>query len=409
MRQLSVILLLALLGAISMAQTIDISAWAYQLQNVDLAEIAAATSFDLIIIDYSSDGTADGEWSYSQIASVRASGKTVISYISIGEAEDYRWYWNPAWETSPPAWLGPENPDWAGNYKVRFWYADWQNIILSYLDRIIAQGFDGAYLDIVDAYYYWQVENPEQPFADTLMIRFIERINDYADSVTGHNFYVFPQNAESIIDETNVTPALGERYFSAIDAIGIEDVFFYGDEDENNPLNPDEYRIAILDSFIARGKKVCSIEYLTLPGLIATYLDSAHAHSFYPYATRRALDTLYSGLPSRALEKAKKPEMLRIEVFPNPFNSSCEISVLGSGFSVLGTGEHRTPSTENRIEIFDLNGKLVWNIAGVQNFEPLQNRAIVWHTDNSISSGIYLIKATVRNGQMITKRVVYLK
>jgi len=380
-----------------LAQPLDISAWAYQLQNIDLSEIAAASDFDLIVIDYSSDGSESGEWSYAQIAAVRTSGKKVISYISIGEAEDYRWYWNPAWESSPPVWLGPENPDWAGNYKVRFWYAEWQNIILSYLDRIVAQGFDGAYLDIVDAYYYWMVDNPEQPFADTLMIHFIERINHYCDSVTVHNFYVFPQNAESIIDEINVTPALGERYFAAIDAIGIEDVFFYGDEDENNPLNPDEYRIGILDSFVARGKKVCSIEYLTLPALIEVYLDSAFAHDFYPYATRRALDTLYGAFPHGIDQSTPRQYVLRLDAYPNPFNDACIIRVSGSGYRVAS------------IEIHDLRGNRIAEFQSDTRHPFPDTRTIIWCPNKSIVSGIYLVRATMQDGQTIGRKILYMK
>jgi len=55
-----------------------------------------------------------------------------------------------------PSWLDKENPDWPGNYKVRFWDSGWQAIIFQYLDKILAQGFDGVYLDLVDAYEYYQ-------------------------------------------------------------------------------------------------------------------------------------------------------------------------------------------------------------------------------------------------------------
>ncbi len=82
--------------------------------------------------------------------------RLVICYMSIGEAENYRFYWQNSWNSSKPQWLEAENPDWAGNYKVRYWYPEWQAIIFgnsnSYLDRILSAGFDGVYLDIVDAF-----------------------------------------------------------------------------------------------------------------------------------------------------------------------------------------------------------------------------------------------------------------
>jgi endo-alpha-1,4-polygalactosaminidase (GH114 family) len=48
----------------------------------------------------------------------------VIAYMSIGEAEDYRYYWKEEWKNNPPEWLGEET-----------------------IRRIVDAGFDGAYLN----------------------------------------------------------------------------------------------------------------------------------------------------------------------------------------------------------------------------------------------------------------------
>jgi cysteinyl-tRNA synthetase len=86
--------------------------------------------------------------------------RLVVAYMSIGEAESYRWYWQPSWQPGNPAWLAGVNPDWPGNYKVRYWDTNWQAIICatndSYLSRLVASGFDGAYLDIIDAFEYFE-------------------------------------------------------------------------------------------------------------------------------------------------------------------------------------------------------------------------------------------------------------
>jgi cysteinyl-tRNA synthetase len=80
--------------------------------------------------------------------------------MSIGEAEDYRFYWDESWNTDEPEWLEAENPDWEGNYKVRYWNSYWKSIIYgsqdAYLDKILAKGFDGVYLDIIDAFEYFE-------------------------------------------------------------------------------------------------------------------------------------------------------------------------------------------------------------------------------------------------------------
>ena len=53
---------------------------------------------------------------------------------------------------SAQAFLGPENPDWKGNYKVRYWQPEWQALIQARIVELADAGFDGAYLDIIDAW-----------------------------------------------------------------------------------------------------------------------------------------------------------------------------------------------------------------------------------------------------------------
>ena len=119
------------------------------------------TDYDIIVIDLFYEDTA---LTVSEVAllKTKANGgsRLIIAYMSIGEAEDYRYYWQREWETDPPSWLAEENPEWPGNYKVQYWNKDWQNIIYgkdnSYLKKILVVGFDGVYLDIIDAFEYFE-------------------------------------------------------------------------------------------------------------------------------------------------------------------------------------------------------------------------------------------------------------
>ena len=257
-----------------------ISSWAYQLQNANITEISENSTFELIVIDYSADGSEELKYSIEEISQIKNSGKIVLAYISIGEAENYRYYWQNNWDANndgkpdnnAPSWLGNENKNWEGNYKVRFWEPEWQNIIFTWIDTIIAQGFDGIYCDIIDAYYYWQTEIGSEPLADKYMVEFVSNIKSHILSKTSQQFYIFPQNGEYIIEEENITEEFKQKYFAAIDAIGIEDIFFYGNLDENNSYNPDNERIGILDQFKYNGKKIFSIEYLDETNLIEKYL-----------------------------------------------------------------------------------------------------------------------------------------
>ncbi|MCG3217645.1 MAG: endo alpha-1,4 polygalactosaminidase, partial [Candidatus Heimdallarchaeota archaeon] len=89
------------------------SSWGYQLQSLVVDDLTASP-FDLLVIDYSKDGTDDFALSVSEVSEIQSFEKIVISYISIGEAEDYRYYFDSDWLNSPPYWLGEENPDWGG-------------------------------------------------------------------------------------------------------------------------------------------------------------------------------------------------------------------------------------------------------------------------------------------------------
>ncbi|MDA3812383.1 MAG: endo alpha-1,4 polygalactosaminidase [Spirochaetaceae bacterium] len=120
------------------------------------------TNYDLLIIDlFDNMGNILSSDQIERLKTKADGGKRlVIAYMSIGEAEDYRFYWKNDWEKNPPLWMDRENPHWKGNYKVRYWEPSWQELILgkedAYLDKILKTGFDGVYLDIIDAFDYFE-------------------------------------------------------------------------------------------------------------------------------------------------------------------------------------------------------------------------------------------------------------
>ncbi len=283
------------------SESLRVANWGYQLQEASPSEIASA-GFDLMVIDYSHDGSDEGMYSQAEIRTIRSSGTIPIAYISIGEAEDYRFYWKAEWEHNPPAWLGRTNPDWKGNYKVRYWNPEWQKIIYSYLDRIVSQGFLGVYLDIVDAFEYWS--NPEngEPIhltekeAASRMIRFVKEIAEYCRVSLGKpDFYVIPQNGERILDYD-----VNNSFLNTISGIGIEDLFYDG----LDPIPPEEtsYRIGYLERIHRVGKPVLVVDYVdngtgytdSNKARIDSFIAECHAHGYVPYAafSDRELDEI---------------------------------------------------------------------------------------------------------------------
>jgi cysteinyl-tRNA synthetase len=88
-------------------------------------------------------------------------GRIVLAYLNIGEAESNRTYWHEDWhvaspgETPRPGWLLAPDPDGdAANFLVRYWRANWRHIFTNdngIISKLMDAGFDGVYLDWVDA------------------------------------------------------------------------------------------------------------------------------------------------------------------------------------------------------------------------------------------------------------------
>src|ERR1035441_7602386 len=114
------------------------ASFAYVLQADSLAKSKtaavaklAACDRDWIVLD--ANFSSDAPWTAADLAAIRAgrAGRKVIAYISIGEAEDYRAYWQRAWDADrdgqpdagAPAFLLAQNPEWKGNYRVKYWQA----------------------------------------------------------------------------------------------------------------------------------------------------------------------------------------------------------------------------------------------------------------------------------------------
>ncbi|MCK5223108.1 MAG: endo alpha-1,4 polygalactosaminidase, partial [Candidatus Aminicenantes bacterium] len=214
-----------------------------------------------VVFDYSRTGEEDGKYTPEEISGIKNRDVIPIAYISIGEAEDYRFYWENNWKRNPPEWLGKENADWGGNYKVKYWMDGWKQIVFEYLDKILDQGFSGIYLDIVDGFEYWsdseikKSENLTEEDAAKKMIVFIREISAYCKEKVGGEFFNIPQNGERIIDYDP-----NDEFINSISGMGIEDLFF----DEIDPVNESEtnYRLGFIERIKESGKYVFSVDYV---------------------------------------------------------------------------------------------------------------------------------------------------
>ncbi len=64
------------------------------------------TNYDIVIVDsFYGDIALTAEEVASLKIKANGGSRLVIAYMSIGEAEDYRYYWQTGWETNRPSWL----------------------------------------------------------------------------------------------------------------------------------------------------------------------------------------------------------------------------------------------------------------------------------------------------------------
>jgi cysteinyl-tRNA synthetase len=263
---------------------LEVNDFLYQLQRANPQRIGE-TAFDLVVASISIAGNSPDV--ISSLKHSPGGEKIVLCYMSIGQAEDYRFYWDPEWKDNPPTWLDEKDPVWTGDYWVRYWNPEWQAIIYgspdSYLDQILALGFDGIYLDRVDAYQYY--EDQGRMTAAREMADFVIALAQYSrERYPG--FGVFPQNAEEL-------GIMFPDYLEAVTGIGIEDLYYgYPHDHEASPPEWTSEREAILDQWIAMGKLVLTVDYTSRPEQIADAYQRARARSYVPYVADRSLGRL---------------------------------------------------------------------------------------------------------------------
>ena len=257
----------------------------------------AASGRDWIVLDAGFSGNVP--WTRADLNAIRSvrTGRRIICYVSIGEAEDYRPYWKKGWlkngKLTPdaPDWLVEENPDWEGNYKVKYWAKGWQQIMLPVIDSVMAAGFDGVYLDIVDGFEFFEQDGDK--FID-------DRINpetgktyrrdmvDWVKTIAAHvrkedsNALIVPQNGPQLLAHPD--------FLATASAIGIEDLFT-----EGNHLQPKadtNYSLGFLKKIKAAGKPVLLIEYATKAERKSLVKTRARQLGFTWLLTDRELKTL---------------------------------------------------------------------------------------------------------------------
>lgn len=283
----------------------DAKTWMCQLQCLDKGGAVgalAATDYDVLVIEPTNTVKGNEKWDGRQVIKrlkAKRPDRLVLAYIDIGEAESYRTYWKKDWrppskgEPGHPKFIITEDPDgWAENYPVAYWYKGWHKVVIdgkkSLLKRAIADGYDGIYMDWVNAYDEGQVRKvarKEGVDAAEAMVDFIGHLRKVARK-KDPEFLVVAQNASYLLDEDR-------RYARVIDAIALEDMWYRGEAGAtwNDPKGGDipnkdtgkwstRGRLKQCRKYQKRGKPVFTCDYC---------LKKKNAQKVYAASQRRGL------------------------------------------------------------------------------------------------------------------------
>jgi len=253
------------------------ASFAYVLQADALAQTKAAAVErlaacwrDWIILDLAFDSRIP--WDRADLDTMRRgrAGRRILAYLSIGEAEDYRPYWRREWgqngklSAAAPAWIVAENKEWKGNYRVKYWHAQWQQLILDAADDVMARGFDGVYLDIVDGFETFERDGdgcPDNRVNPETRQSYRRDMVDWVKAIAARarakrpDALVIPQNGSALLSHAD--------FLAAISGMGIEDLFTVG-----NRLQPKSHTSEVLGhlkKLFEAQKPVLLIEYPQSP------------------------------------------------------------------------------------------------------------------------------------------------
>lgn len=253
--------------------------WLQKVQEADLARLDP----DVVVVDYSRDGGEDGERSVVEVERLRrrpdGGSRIVLAYLSIGEAEDYRFYWKDL--RGRRSLVGPVNRRWPGNYRVRYWEPAWHDVVYrgprSYLDRILAQGFDGVFLDTVDAAEQW--EDAGIADAPARMAGLVRAIAEHARA-RRPDFLLVAQNPYRILGEPGVVEALS--------GVSSEAHLFPGGREARPPVR--DRVLETLGQVRGRGRAVLVIEYPRSGSQRGRLWTLCREHGFLCFAGSPRLD-----------------------------------------------------------------------------------------------------------------------
>lgn len=268
------------------------------------AEVLARQPHGLLILEAAQIGAPDSEdgremlLDFQLLRSMQADpSRPLLAYLNLVELEPWRDYWAD----------GLAKLDWTGGrtaqdeWLARYWTQSWRDVLFARIDRLMAAGADGLFLDDALHYYTYGKGSVTEPAAGDpagptahaeammqLVLDVIDRMRlRRCDALVVVNNAVFIGR-----DAGAEGTALFDLYRAAIDAVLIEDAFGAADHPH--------LHLALAEDYLSAGVQVLSLDFAAPPaggpsvpgaGIVAL----ARQHGYVPYiAPGLAFDRLAS-------------------------------------------------------------------------------------------------------------------
>jgi endo-alpha-1,4-polygalactosaminidase (GH114 family) len=119
----------------------------------EMVDALRRTNHDVLIVDPLFNGNqplTEGQIHVLKYKSLGAR-RLVLARLTIGLADDTRFYWKPEWTVGNPQWIVGFVPGVSGLYWVDYTNPQWKDIIGKTFAAILDMGYDGVLLDGVTA------------------------------------------------------------------------------------------------------------------------------------------------------------------------------------------------------------------------------------------------------------------
>ncbi len=219
-----------------------------------------------------------------ELAPLSEHGKTLLGYLSLGEAEQHRHYFG---EVRKEGLLLDENPNWAGSHSIDIRDRNWtERVIYELIPALLHQGFDGVFLDTLDSPLHLERQDPQryQGMTDAAirLVRTIRKHYPHIKIMLNRAYEILPQVAGDI------DIVLGESVYADYD--------FESKSYQRVPKQLYQQQLAYLKEAVRHNPalKVFTLDYWEPQdhaGIAAIYREQ-RANGFVPYVATVALDRI---------------------------------------------------------------------------------------------------------------------